>query len=70
MKNILIISGHPDLQHSLANAEILAEVEKSLPQAEIRKLDALYPNRQFDITAEQDALLKADVIVLQFPFSW
>ncbi|WP_245636577.1 hypothetical protein [Eikenella longinqua] len=27
MKNILIISGHPDLQHSLANAEILAEVE-------------------------------------------
>lgn len=70
MKNILIISGHPDLQHSLANAEILAEVEKSLPQAEIRKLDALYPNRQFDIAAEQDALLKADVIVLQFPFSW
>ena len=55
MKNILIISGHPNLQHSLANAEILAEVEKSLPQAEIRK---------------QDALLKADVIVLQFPFSW
>lgn len=70
MKNILIISGHPDLQHSLANAEILAEVEKSLPQAEIRKLDALYPNRRFDIAAEQDALLKADVIVLQFPFSW
>ena len=70
MKNILIISGHPNLQHSLANAEILAEVEKSLPQAEIRKLDALYPNRRFDIAAEQDALLKADVIVLQFPFSW
>ena len=36
----------------------------------IRKLDALYPNRRFDIAAEQDALLKADVIVLQFPFSW
>ena len=70
MKNILIISGHPNLQHSLANAEILAEVGKSLPQAEIRKLDALYPNRLFDIAAEQDALLKADVIVLQFPFSW
>ena len=68
MKNILIISGHPNLQHSLANAEILAEVGKSLPQAEIRKLDALYPNRLFDIAAEQDALLKADVIVLQFPF--
>lgn len=46
MKNILIISGHPDLQHYLANVEILAEVEKSLPQAKIRKLDALYPNRR------------------------
>ena len=30
----------------------------------------IYPNRRFDIAAEQDALLKADVIVLQFPFSW
>ncbi len=36
MKNILIISGHPNLQHSLANAEILVEVEKSLPKAESR----------------------------------
>ncbi len=33
MKNFLISSGHPDLQHSLANAEILAEVEKFLLQA-------------------------------------
>ena len=66
MKNILIISGHPNLQHSLANAEILAEVEKSLPKAEIRKLDALYPNRRFDIAAEQDALLIDEVFVHGF----
>ena len=70
MKNVLIVSGHPDLSTSLANAEILAEVAKALPEAEIRKLDALYPDYRFDLEAEQAALLKADVIVFQFPFSW
>ncbi|MGF6148172.1 General stress protein 14 [Kingella potus] len=70
MKNILIISGHPDLKTSVANAAILAQVERELPEAQIRKLDALYPDKRFDIAAEQDALLNADVIVFQFPFSW
>ena len=27
MKNILVISGHPELTHSVANATILDEVE-------------------------------------------
>ena len=70
MKNILIISGHPDLNTSVANATILDEVKKALSEAEIRRLDSLYPDYRFDIAAEQAALLKADVIVLQFPFSW
>lgn len=70
MKNVLIVSGHPDLQNSVANAVILEEIAKALPEAEIRKLDALYPDYRFDIEAEQSALLKADTIVFQFPFSW
>lgn len=70
MKNVLIISGHPNLENSVANSTILGEVASQLPQAEIRYLDKLYPNYQIDVKAEQDALLKADVIVLQFPFSW
>lgn len=70
MKNVLIISGHPDLASSIANATILDEVAKALPEAKIRRLDTLYPTYQFDIEAEQAALLDADVIVLQFPFSW
>lgn len=70
MKNVLIVSGHPDLANSVANATILNEVAKALPNAEIRRLDILYPTYQFDIAAEQEALLKADVIVWQFPFSW
>ena len=70
MKNVLIVSGHPDLNHSVANAEILYAVEKALPEAKIRRLDSLYPNYQFDLEAEQSAILEADVIVFQFPFSW
>ena len=70
MKNVLIISGHPDLAGSVANATILDEVARALPEAKIRRLDTLYPTYQFDIEAEQAALLAADVIVLQFPFSW
>ncbi len=70
MKNILIISGHPDLSHSVGNATILNEVASALPDAEIRRLDALYPDNNINVSAEQDALLKADIIVWQFPFSW
>lgn len=36
--HILIVSGHPDLNHSIANATILDEVETALPDAEIRRL--------------------------------
>ena len=69
MKNILIISDHPDLNASVANAAILEQISRELPEAEIRRLDTLYPDYQFNIDAEQAALLKADIIVLQFPFS-
>lgn len=70
MQNVLIISGHPNLKESIGNATILGEVTKTLPEAEIRFLDALYPDYQINIAQEQEALLKADVIVWQFPFSW
>lgn len=70
MKKVLIVSGHPDLAASLANATILAEVEKLLPEAEIRRLGSLYPDYRFNIASEQQALLTADIIVWQFPFSW
>ena len=63
MKNILVISGHPELTHSVANATILDEVETALPDVEIRRLDRLYPDGKFNIAAEQESLLRADVIV-------
>ena len=46
MKNILVISGHPDLNASVANAAILKQIARELPEAEIRRLDTLYPDYQ------------------------
>ncbi|MCW9733318.1 NAD(P)H-dependent oxidoreductase [Avibacterium sp. 20-15] len=70
MNPVLIISGHPNLDHSVANREILTQLEKALPQAEVMRLDLVYPNYQIDVVAEQNRLLNADTIVLQFPFYW
>lgn len=70
MKNILIISGHTDLNDSVANKTILEELENKLPDAEISYLDKLYPDFKIDVKAEQEKLLKADIIVLQYPVFW
>ena len=70
MKNVVIISGHPDLKVSVANKTILEEISAKCPQVEIRKLDELYPDYNFDVKAEQAALEKADIIILQYPMHW
>lgn len=70
MKKILIVSGHPDLNDSFANKTILEEVHKLLPEAEIACLDKLYPDFQIDVQKEQERLLRADIIVLQYPLFW
>ena len=70
MKNTLVISGHTDLSASVANKTILETIAQRLPQAEIVRLDSLYPDFKIDAQAEQQRLLKADVIVLQFPVFW
>lgn len=70
MKNILIVSGHVDLNDSVANKEILSVLEKKLPGATFDYLDRLYPDFRIDTAAEQQKLVAADVIVLQFPMFW
>lgn len=70
MNNILIVSGHPNLSESIANATILHELATALPEAEVRRLDWLYPDHKINAEAEQKSLLQADVIIWQFPFSW
>lgn len=70
MKNVLVISGHTDLKTSVANKTILETLAKELPEAEIVRLDSLYPDFKIDVPAEQQRLLRADIIVLQFPVFW
>lgn len=70
MKNILIVSGHTDLNDSVANKTILEELERMVPEAEFDYLDRLYPEYQIDVAAEQAKLSRADVVVLQFPVFW
>lgn len=70
MSNVLIVSGHTDISNSKANKIILKNLENELPSAEIDSLIELYPDYKFDVDAEQKKLLKADVIVLQFPLFW
>lgn len=70
MKNILVVSGHTDLENSVANKTILEELNQSLPKAEFVYLDRLYPDFKINVEAEQQKLVKADIIVLQFPIFW
>lgn len=66
----MIISGHTNLAASVANKTILETLNERLPEAEIVKLDELYPDFKIDVEAEQQKLLRADIIVLQFPLFW
>jgi len=70
MKNILVVSGHTDLNDSVANKLILEDLKAKLPSAGFDLLDELYPDFKIDVKAEQEKLTKADIIVLQFPVFW
>lgn len=70
MKNILIVSGHTNLNDSVANKKILEELAEQLPNAEIDYLSELYSDYKIDVAREQEKLLKADIIVLQYPLFW
>lgn len=71
MKNILIISGHTNTtSDSVANKIILEELSTLLPDSRTVYLDRLYPGFNIDAAAEQEKLLWADIVVLQFPIYW
>ncbi|MEN9917968.1 MAG: hypothetical protein RL662_404 [Bacteroidota bacterium] len=69
MKTVVIFS-HPNLDASVANKTIIDILKQSGSDIEVRYLDALYPNYNIDVEAEQNALLTADVVVFQHPLYW
>lgn len=70
MRRILVISGHPDLQQSWTNRLILETLEQQVSDLVVHRLDQHYPDYQIAVADEQQALLAADIVVLQFPFYW
>lgn len=70
MKNVLIVSGHTDLNDSVVNKTVLEELRKALPEAEFDILSEEYPDFRIDVKAEQKKVEKADIMVWQFPVFW
>ena len=66
----LIILAHPNFQNSVANKTIVEELENSTLNLEIRNIYDLYPEYKIDVKAEQDALLRHQTIIFQYPIYW
>ena len=46
---------------------IIRQIDRQMPEVEVRDIASLYPDFQIDVQAEQKALEESDVIVFQFP---
>lgn len=68
MAKILVVSGHPHLDKSLANRTILETLKGLGPDFTLHRLDET--GWDFDVKKEQELLKDADVIVFQFPIQW
>lgn len=66
---VLLVLAHPALERSRAN-RALAKAAKGLSGVTFKDLYETYPDFVVDIEAEQEALVKHDVIALQFPLYW
>ena len=66
---IVILVFHPVIHKSRVNRVLLNAVE-NLKGVSCRYMYDLYPDFQIDIKAEQEVLLKHDIIVWQHPLYW
>jgi glutathione-regulated potassium-efflux system ancillary protein KefF len=66
---ICVIYAHPYPARSRANKQLLRAIA-DLPSLTLHSLYDRYPDFAIDVEAEQRALAKAHVIVLQHPFYW
>lgn len=67
-RKILVIHAHPFPRKSRVN-RALREAIRDL-DVSIHDIYELYPDFQIDVAREQEALAKADTLVLQHPFYW
>jgi glutathione-regulated potassium-efflux system ancillary protein KefG len=65
----LVIFAHPVLERARVGPGLLAAAEGT-PGVEVRDLYELYPDFTIDVDVEQEALLRHQRLVLQFPLFW
>lgn len=68
--NVLVVSGHPNIEQSIATKTIMEEVGHALPDAELVYLDKEYPDFHIDVNKERQRVQNADIIVMQYPIYW
>lgn len=66
----LIILAHPNFDKSFANKTVIEELQNSNLELEIRNIHDLYPDYKINAKAEQEALLRHQTVVFQYPFFW
>ena len=70
MSKVLLVAAHPNVDTSIGNKTIVEHFMSLHPDTELDELYKLYPDFKIDVKKEQEKLLKADFIILQFPFFW
>ena len=70
MSKVLIVLAHPNFEKSFGNKGIVENFKSLYPNAEVDDLYKLYPDFKIDVKKEQEKLVRADFIILQFPFYW
>ena len=65
----LVVFAHPAPDRAPVHKALLKE-SKAFSETEVRDLYELYPDFMIDVSAEQEALERPDLIVLQFPLHW
>ena len=65
----LVIFAHPVLERARVGPGLLAAAEGTA-RVEVRDLYELYPDFTIDVDVEQEALLRHERLVLQFPLFW
>ena len=70
MSKVLIVVAHPNIEKSFGNKGIIENFKALHAETELDYLYKLYPDFKIDVKKEQEKLLKADCIILQFPMFW
>jgi glutathione-regulated potassium-efflux system ancillary protein KefF len=73
--DVLIITAHPQMEHSRINRRLMRAARKLAGSAQaktivVRDLYALYPDYLIDVAAEQALLASARLVVWQHPIRW